>query len=332
MSARNPGAPAVRNITNYHSYVRAVQSGEVEAVRQALERDPSYMQFEATSGPEKWSILWHPVVEGDLEMMTLLLDRGADVACRGARLNGVAEVYTLLQAACVTGRVETLRLLLARGADIGQELEPGAASWTAFSLAAANGHVECLRVLLDHAAALYAGPNQKNGLPLALGAALLRACSFNQYESVAFCLERGADVDVVDDRNCTPLMKAVQNNRPHVVRVLLASGCDVDREVNVYGPYSENLVTGGFQGTMTPLQFARRRPRQKEINSLFDTFLLARLVVAGRRSGHLAAVRRVFDSKDMTRAIARFLARKLRKQRPVQAIRVDELRAAGRLP
>ena len=49
MSARNPGAPAVRNITNYHSYVRAVQNGEVEAVRQALERDPSYMQFEATS-------------------------------------------------------------------------------------------------------------------------------------------------------------------------------------------------------------------------------------------------------------------------------------------
>ena len=204
MSAMNPGAPAVKNITNYHAYVRAVRSNEVEAVRQALESDPSYMQYEATSATGRWSILWHPVVEGDLEMMTLLLDRGADVACRGARLNGVAD----------------------------------------------------------------------------------------QYESVAFCLERGADVDVVDDRNCTPLMKAVQNNRPHVVRVLLASGCDVDREVNVYGPYSENLVTGGFQGTMTPLQFARRRPR-REINSLFDTFLLARLVVAGRRSGHLAAVRRV---------------------------------------
>ena len=82
---------------------------------------------------------------------------------------------------------------------------------------------------------------------------------------------------------------------------------------------------------MTPLQFARRR-KIREINSLFDTFLLARLIVAGRRSGHLAAVRRVFDSKDMARAIARFLARKLRNRRPVQAIRVDELRAAGRLP
>ena len=47
-------------------------------------------------------------------------------------------------------------------------------------------------------------------------------------------MERGADVDVVDDRNCTPLMKAVQNNRPDVVRVLLKFGCDVDRAVEYY--------------------------------------------------------------------------------------------------
>ena len=45
----NPGAPAVKNITNYHAYARAVQSGEVEAVRQALESDPSYMQYEGIS-------------------------------------------------------------------------------------------------------------------------------------------------------------------------------------------------------------------------------------------------------------------------------------------
>ena len=318
----NPGAPAMTNITNYHAYVRAVRSNEVEAVRQALESDPSYMQYEATSATGRWSILWHPVVEGDLEMMTLLLDWGADVACWGP------EGYTLLQAACATGRVETLRLLLARGADIGQEIEPGPASWTAFSIAAANGHNECLRVLLDQAATLQVGPNQKNGRPLALGAALLRATSFNQYESVAFCLECGADVDVGDRRGCTPLMKAVQNNRPDVVRVLLKFGCDVDRAVDMYDGYDGG---GSFVGRVTPLALARRRTK-REINPLFDTFLLARLAVAGRRSGHLAAVRRVFDSKDMTRAIARFLARKLRKQRPVQAIRVDELRAAGRLP
>ena len=49
-----------------------------------------------------------------------------------------------------------------------------------------------------------------------------------------------------------------------------------------------------------------------EINSLFDVFLLARLIVAGRRSGPLAARRRVLGSKDLTRVIAKFLARKIR--------------------
>ena len=82
---------------------------------------------------------------------------------------------------------------------------------------------------------------------------------------------------------------------------------------------------------MTPLQFARRR-KIREINSLFDTFLLARLIVAGRRSGHLAAARRVFESKDMTRAIARFLARKFRSRVPLRAVPDYALRDAGRFP
>ena len=69
-----------------------------------------------------------------------------------------------------------------------------------------------------------------------------------------------------------------------------------------------------------------------EVNSLFDVFLLARLIVAGRRSGPPAAQavatraaaarakravaaagprRRVLGSKDLSRVIAGFLARKL---------------------
>ena len=48
-----------------------------------------------------------------------------------------------------------------------------------------------------------------------------------------------------------------------------------------------------------------------QINSLFDVFLLARLIVAGRRSGPLAALRRVLGSKDLTRVIAKFLVLKL---------------------
>ena len=73
--------------------------------------------------------------------------------------------------------------------------------------------------------------------------------------------------------------------------------------------------------TISPLAQARRREAvlspdyepllADEINSLFDVFLLARLIVAGRRPGPLAARRRALGSKDLTRVIAKFLARKL---------------------
>ena len=73
--------------------------------------------------------------------------------------------------------------------------------------------------------------------------------------------------------------------------------------------------------TISPLAQARRREAvlsmdyepilANEINSLFDVFLLARLIVSGRRSGPLAARRRVLGSKDLSRVIAKFLARKL---------------------
>ena len=78
---------------------------------------------------------------------------------------------------------------------------------------------------------------------------------------------------------------------------------------------------------MAPLTIARRREGVllpgslnrigkpyvgDEINSLFDVFLLARLIAAGRRTGPLAARRRVLGLKDLTRVIAKFLARKIR--------------------
>ena len=101
-----------------------------------------------------------------------------------------------------------------------------------------------------------------------------------------------------------------------------------DRDVELLGivPMDLHHCRNGPE-TVAPLTIARRRKGVllpgsanrigkphvgDEINSLFDVFLLARLVVAGRRSGPLAARRRVLGSKDLTRVIAKFLARKIR--------------------
>ncbi len=118
------------------------------------------------------------------------------------------------------------------------------------------------------------------------------------------------------------MMCAVLCGQAYVVRVLLASGVDIDRVcVDV------KLLIVNDPETVAPLTIARRREGVllpgslnrigkphvgDEINSLFDVFLLARLIVAGRRSGLLAARRRALGSKDLTRVIAKFLARKIR--------------------
>ena len=107
----------------------------------------------------------------------------------------------------------------------------------------------------------------------------------------------------------SPLMNAV--------RVLLAWGVDIDRacvDIKMEHRWPD-------METISPLAQARRREAvlspdyepllADEINSLFDVFLLARLIVAGRRPGPLAARRRALGSKDLTRVIAKFLARKL---------------------
>ena len=118
------------------------------------------------------------------------------------------------------------------------------------------------------------------------------------------------------------MMCAVLCGQAYVVRVLLASGVDIDRVcVDV------KLLIVNDPETVAPLTIARRREGVllpgslnrigkphvgDEINSLFDVALLARLIVAGRRSGLLAARRRALGSKDLTRVIAKFLARKIR--------------------
>ena len=150
------------------------------------------------------------------------------------------------------------------------------------------------------------------------------------YKAVELLLARGADIEGEEPWRKTSLMCAVLNGQPYAVRVLLASGVDIDR------------ACWGRASNVSPLKQARRRegvlkPGWKdfvadEVNSLFDVFLLARLIVAGRRSGPLAARamatraaaarmnradaaagprRRVLGSKDLSRVIAKFLARKL---------------------
>jgi ankyrin repeat protein len=86
--------------------------------------------------------------------------------------------------------------------------------------AAAEGHLEVVKLLLENGA-IVENPGSRTGLtPLHAAAAAGRT------EMLKFLLAKGAQADVRDRLNCTPLMLAVLGGHVEAVKVLLENGAD----------------------------------------------------------------------------------------------------------
>ena len=236
----------------------------------------------------------------DVEMIALLLDHGADVS-----LEGITGRPLII--ACTEGFVEAARLLLDRGAAVNGFNENG--EWTPAEAAAAGNHVDVLELLLERGASLDLVPrpdvlHQYSGTPFAL------ACIFGRVEAATLLLERGSDIEARDSRGATPLINALLNGQPGSVRLLLSRGADFERRVH--------MDTHNDWDSIAPVTLARGRRcgvlrrhhlRAVHVNAAFDTFFLARFIVAGRRPEHENPVARcsVLHNRDLVKVIAAFL-------------------------
>ena len=137
------------------------------------------------------------------------------------------------------------------------------------------------------------------------------ACIFGRVEAATLLLERGSDIEGVDYRGGTPLINAILNGQPGSVRLLLSRGADYERPVHVESAYTD-------WDSIAPLTLARTcrcavlrsyHLRADHINAAFDTFFLARFIVAGRRPEHENPVARcsVLHNRDLVKVIAAFL-------------------------
>jgi ankyrin repeat protein len=120
-------------------------------------------------------------LEGDLKMVQLFLNCGADV---NAPLDGP----TVLQTAAQKGHLEVARLLLDSGADVNAR-PPTERDLTALQAAAREGHLEVVQFLLDSGADVNAPP-AKHGFT-----ALQAAAGKGHLEVVRLLLDSGADVN-----------------------------------------------------------------------------------------------------------------------------------------
>jgi ankyrin repeat protein len=125
---------------------------------------------------------------------------------------------TPMSIAASRGHIDTVRLLLEHGADLSATDDNGS---TPLTWAAEKGHENIARLLLENGADVDAKDNYGQ-TPLCL------AASYGEEEVAKLLLKNGADVDTRDERGQTPLCLAASYGEEGMVRLLLENGADIE--------------------------------------------------------------------------------------------------------
>jgi ankyrin repeat protein len=150
---------------------------------------------------------------GHLDAVEWLLHKQADVEAEGP--NG----ETPLHAAARSGHHDVVALLIDRGANI--QARDEARAMTALHTACIFGRSETVRLLLDRGCDIEDRDKAWSETPL------IAASSSGALDVVRLLLQRGAQINAVDGKGRTALMKAAAFDKVDTVRALVAAGADV---------------------------------------------------------------------------------------------------------
>jgi hypothetical protein len=262
--ARDYGFPSWRKMKSYvaalndvgERLINAVGDGDLKTIREVLDRHPelvkanteidqvALMPLDYKGVPRKpremlaLQLLHLAIIRGNVEVLRLLIERGADVNARNAdgrlplhdcfELNHDDFTKILLDsgavvdvcAAAAYGMHDRLREILARHPEETNDLQTGNSplGWAAF------GHQpESARILLQHGAVVDRAPYDAR----AWGPAAMVASK----DVARVLLEHGADPNWRDERGNTPIHCVIQSrilpDPAEFVRVLVEFGADL---------------------------------------------------------------------------------------------------------
>jgi len=227
----------------------AARDGYIGLVKSLLGRDPK----KVNDKDEGWTPLHFASREGQMEMVRLLIEHGADV-------NAQIDTYqnysgtTSLHLAAAYGHKSVVELLLANGADINRrDGEGNTALHRALGIKTCDDVVE----LLITSGADVNARNEAGETPLHT------AVDWCHIKSTDLLLEKRVDVNVKDTRGITPLYmasvfsvaQAVGDELAQLVTNLISNGADVNaRTLTDYG---------GIPAGTTPLGGALHKNRAR---------------------------------------------------------------------
>ncbi|KAH0632312.1 hypothetical protein KY284_035098 [Solanum tuberosum] len=199
--------------SNEHGLFIAVQNGEVEKVEAMVDENPNVIRLTTVRG--KFSALHVAAVNGQIEVLCMLLDRGVnpDILNRHKQ--------TPLMLAAMHGNVSCVERLIQLGANI--LMFDSLHGRTCLHYAAYHGHSDCLQSILASA----------HSAPVA------QSWGFARF------------VNIRDGSGATPLHLAARHGRPACVRILLSNEALVCASSGGYGrPGSTPLHLAAREGSL----------------------------------------------------------------------------------
>ncbi|KAI8493684.1 hypothetical protein Bbelb_286050 [Branchiostoma belcheri] len=169
-----------------------------------------------TENSEGETPLWDAVRGGHANIVTLLLQKGADLGAGANTASGIGQ--TLLQLAAQSGNAEIVGMLTKAEADLDKADDEGR---TPLFLAAESGNAEMVSILIQAGADL----NKADSM----GRTPLWAAAENGHaEVVSILIQAGADLDTAGVLGRTPLWVAAKRKHAEVVGILIQAGADLN--------------------------------------------------------------------------------------------------------
>jgi len=217
---------------NSSGYTALIYSrGDMEKTRLLLDRGANVKLFGTGAPPvggEMSALMQAANRKGGAAVVRELLAKGADVH------TGDSVGFTALHGAAAVGDVETMTLLIEKGADVNAPSMANL-GFTPLINAVMSRETTAVKLLLSKGAKVNAAtatdkpPMVKNGkIDLGGETALHFAVPYGPPELVKVLLDAGADVNAKNIQGMTPLMWAVASDyqNPEIIRMLLARGAD----------------------------------------------------------------------------------------------------------
>ncbi|XP_076315719.1 ankyrin repeat and KH domain-containing protein 1-like [Tachypleus tridentatus] len=261
--SNSEGLRAVRNLTSVTSAL-----DEAAAILTGRKVDTTGM-FPCDGGRS----LAEACSEGDLKAVQQLL-------CEGCNINEVTDKgESLLSLACLSGYYELVQLLLMQTS----VEDRGLKDTTPLMEAASAGHVDIVKLLIDHSADVNAQTNQGN-------TPLMYACAGGHEEVVKVLLESGASVEDHNENGHTPLMEAASAGHVGVSKILVEHGASINTHSNEFKESALTLAC--YKGHLEMVRFLLEAGADQE----HKTDEMHTALMEASMDGHVEVAKLLLDS------------------------------------